>query len=125
MRRLLLRALPALLVLLSACAAGAQTVDAPVVGDAGSRARGLVYAEQTCASCHAVHGGDRASPNLNAPPFDELANDTPGMNGLALNVWLHSSHQQMPHLVVDADHVEDLWAYMASLRRRPETPAHH
>lgn len=118
MSRLLFLVLP-LALFVSACAASAQSVAAPVVGDAGARANGLIYAEQVCSSCHAVHRGDRASPNLNAPPFEELANDTPGMNGLALNVWLHSPHQQMPHLIVDADHVEDLWAYIASLR----TPA--
>lgn len=124
MRKLLFRLLPALLLLAAGCA-NAQSVDAPVSGDAGAAGRGLVYAEQACSSCHAVHAGDRASPNLDAPPFEELANDTPGMSGLALNVWLHSTHQAMPHLLVDADHVEDLWAYMSSLRERPDPPAPH
>ena len=118
MRLSFLRLAPLLLVFAAGCAS-AQSVAAPVIGDAGAPARGLVYAEQACSSCHAVHAHDRASPNLNAPSFEELANDTPGMNGMALNVWLRSSHQQMPHLMVDSDHVEDLWAYMSSLRRQP------
>lgn len=114
----LLRWLPAVAVCLISACASAEPPATPVVGDAGSVARGLAYAETNCASCHGISADDPASPNLDAPPFTELANDTPGMTGLALNVWLRSPHEQMPHLLIPADRAEDLWAYMSSLKRQ-------
>lgn len=101
--------------LLAAC--GAQHIDAPSNAperDAGLR--GLAYAQQACASCHAVARGQALSPVAQAPAFETVAN-TPGMTGLALNVWLHSPHENMPHLIVEPDHIDDLWAHISSLRR--------
>lgn len=103
-----------LICLLSACAP--HRVDARYTEERDAARRGLVYAEQACASCHGVQRGEAWSPMVEAPPFEAVAN-TPGMTGLALNVWLHSEHEDMPHLMVDPDHVDDLWAYMASLQR--------
>lgn len=99
----------------AACTAAPPAQSGPVIiGDAGSAAAGLAYAQDACAGCHAVLAGERMSPHPDAPAFASIA-ETPGMSGLALSVWLHSEHEQMPHLIVDADHVEDLWAYMSTL----------
>ncbi|MGD9967096.1 MAG: cytochrome C [Hyphomonadaceae bacterium] len=98
---------------LAACAADQSPV--PAERDFGSPARGLAYARAACASCHAVEPNEAASPMTAAPTFTEVAN-TPGMTGLALNAWLHSEHRDMPHLMVDPDHVDNLWAYMMTLR---------
>ena len=35
----------------------------------------------------------------------------------ALDVWLHSVHPSMPHLIVERERIEDLSAYLATLRR--------
>lgn len=78
--------------------------------------RGRAYAENTCAQCHAVTPAQPYSPNASAPPFEELAN-TPGMTRTALNAWLHSAHPTMPHLIVEQDHIDDLAAYLATLKR--------
>jgi mono/diheme cytochrome c family protein len=114
--------LSAACLLLAACAP--QQVDPFAhTQERDAARRGLVYAEQACASCHGVQRGEASSPMLEAPPFENVAN-TPGMTGLALNVWLHSEHEDMPHLMVDPDHVDDLWAYLASLRRtEPQPPS--
>ena len=42
----------------------------------GDPQRGLSVVQDICASCHAVHRGER-SPNVNAPPFTTIA-DVPG-----------------------------------------------
>jgi mono/diheme cytochrome c family protein len=108
-------------LVLAACACSppqpAYQGPAPI-GDTGSAVRGRAYAQEACASCHAITPGNTMSPHPDAPPFAELA-QTPGMNGMALNVWLHSEHEQMPHMIVDSAHVEDLWAYMSTLESQP------
>jgi len=84
-------------------------------GEAGNPALGFTYAQQTCASCHAIAAGESLSPNPAAPAFDTIAN-TPGMTGIALNVWLHTPHPSMPNFIVDADRIDDLSAYLATLK---------
>lgn len=100
----------------AACTAPQQPTYAgpALIGDSGSAAAGLAYAEQNCAQCHAVLRDQTMSPHPDAPAFAEIVT-TPGMGGLALNVWLHSEHEQMPHLLIESEHVEDLWAYMSTL----------
>jgi len=100
---------------LNACTAPQPAYQGPpAIGDAGSVGRGRDYAQAACANCHAIAPGEESSPHPDAPAFATIVR-TPGMNGMALNVWLHSEHEQMPHLIVDPAHVEDLWAYMSTL----------
>lgn len=84
--------------------------------EAGSASNGLAYAREACASCHAVTPDELHSPVLAAPMFEAIAN-APGMTGIALNAWLHTSHSTMPNLVVDPDRIDDLAAYISALRR--------
>ncbi|MBI1362270.1 MAG: cytochrome C [Alphaproteobacteria bacterium] len=83
--------------------------------DVTAISRGLAYARQSCSSCHAVDAGQKTSPNPNAPSFQSVAN-MPGMTRIALNVWLHTSHPTMPQLIVDPYRIDDLAAYMATLK---------
>lgn len=85
--------------------------------DEAAALRGRVYAEETCAQCHAVTIARLYSPNVSAPPFVELAN-TPGMTRVALNAWLHTSHPTMPNLIIEPGHIDDLSTYLATLKRR-------
>ena len=86
-------------------------------GDAPpSAALGLRYAEQVCATCHAVTAAQGQSPNPNAPSFEVIAN-LPGMTGTALNAWLHSPHPTMPNLIVSPADRDNVAAYLESLRR--------
>ncbi len=94
-----------------AAAAGANAAD---VGDAG---KGLAYARSVCAACHNVLATDAPSPNLLAPRFKEIA-DTPGMTITALTVWSRSTHPMMPDLVIAPNDMDDLIAYMLSLKQR-------
>lgn len=117
------RATPAPLALLLASMIAACAAQAPADtggpaaqrASAGEASRGLVYAEDACSSCHATAAGEMVSPNPLAPPFAELAS-TPGMTNIALSAWIQSSHQNMPMLRVSQDHVDDLWAYLETLK---------
>lgn len=105
-------------IALAACAA--QPTPGPAsapIGHGGSAARGLAYAQEACARCHAVEAGELVSPHPLAPPFQGLA-DTPGMTGLALHVWLRSPHENMPQIVVAPEQVEHLAAYLDSIESR-------
>ena len=87
-------------------------VDAEDVGDAR---RGAAYAQKSCSSCHNVSASDAASPNRQAPGFKKIAN-TPGMTVTALTVWSRTSHPTMPNFVIDPKDMDDLIAYILSLK---------
>lgn len=112
MRRLLLLAT---LCLATACACtppNAVVVSAPVADPAVTR--GLAFAQEVCAACHAVTPG-AASPNPAAPRFEAVAR-MPGMNTMALNIWLHSAHPSMPNIDVTPAQARDLSAYLETLK---------
>jgi mono/diheme cytochrome c family protein len=96
---------------------GLSALAAPVFAqENGNPARGLVYARQACADCHAVGPDQRQSPDPKAPSFLAIAN-IPGMTRTAFNVWLFSSHPSMPQLIVEPDRIDDLAAYLATLTK--------
>jgi mono/diheme cytochrome c family protein len=104
---------------LAACSAldPADAPPAPIVGShAGDPERGLAYAREACAACHAVAADETLSPLPDAPPFGEIAR-MPGMTSLALTAWLQSSHEQMPNFIVAPERIDDLAAYLESLDR--------
>ena len=108
-----MRTLNATLVLASI--ALAPIVYAAEVGDAQ---RGHVYAKKVCAKCHAVEAADMFSPTMIAPTFTAVA-DTPGMNERALLVWFQSSdHATMPNLMPARGDLDDVIAYIMTLRAR-------
>lgn len=77
--------------------------------------RGLAYARESCASCHAVEPGQCRSPNPSAPAFESVAN-TPGMTRIGLNAWLHTVHPSMPNFIIDKSRIGDLGAYILTLK---------
>jgi hypothetical protein len=60
---------------------------------------------------------EAASPNKQAPPFKAIA-DTPGMSVTALTVWSRTSHPTMPNFVIEPADMDDLIAYILSLREK-------
>ena len=77
--------------------------------------KGREFAQRVCAECHAVLPEDKTSPNADAPTFKTIAN-TRGMSRTAIIVWFQSPHQKMPHLVLEADDLDNVIAYIHSLR---------
>lgn len=87
-------------------------VEAVELGDA---AKGRIYATKMCQSCHNVTGSTARSPNPKSPTFKAIA-DTPGMTLTALTVWSRSTHTSMPNLIILADDLENLSAYLLTLK---------
>ena len=81
----------------------------------GSAANGQTYARAHCAECHAVEPGEDFSAEPLAPSFVAVAR-TPGMTHRALTVWLQSSHENMPNLMVPESDRDDVIAYILSLK---------
>lgn len=80
--------------------------------DAGYR-----LAQAVCVECHAIEPNDTISPNLDAPPFSEVANK-PAMTVIALSVWFRSPHPTMPNLVITKDEASNLSAYILSMKAK-------
>jgi mono/diheme cytochrome c family protein len=85
--------------------------------DNGDLRKGFAYAEQFCSDCHNILTTDAASPNRQAPSFKKVAN-IPGMSLTALTVWSRTSHPTMPNLVIESADMDNLIAYILSLRDR-------
>jgi mono/diheme cytochrome c family protein len=78
--------------------------------------RGLIFAKQVCSHCHSVEMGSPNSPNLAAPRFEDIAN-TPGMTAMAISAALHTSHRTMPNVMLNADELSNIVAYLLSLKQ--------
>ena len=85
--------------------------------DTGDARKGLSYAQKVCSRCHNVLRSDAPSPNTRATPFKKVAN-TPGMTVTALTVWSRTTHPTMPNLVIEPTDMDNLIAYILSLRDR-------
>jgi cytochrome c2 len=80
----------------------------------GSPSAGKEYAQRVCAACHDIEKGDDAL-FTDLPSFQEIA-DTQGMSPRALRVWLQTSHPNMPDIIIPADDMDNVIAYIMSLR---------
>lgn len=92
---------------------------APAQAASSPAARGLAFATSHCAACHGV-GRDQLSHNPEVPPF-EVAVNKPGLTRDTLTYWLRTSHNypEIMNFEIDPDQVDDLAAYMLTLRARP------
>jgi mono/diheme cytochrome c family protein len=96
--------------------AGVLACASVYAAEVGNPQRGLAYAQKNCAKCHAVEAGDMFSPTMIAPTFSTIA-ETPGINERALIVWFQSSdHATMPNLILAQEDLDDVVAYILSLR---------
>lgn len=78
--------------------------------------RGRVLTAQTCARCHAT-GRTGVSPLPEAPPFRELGNRYPLDNlEQAFAEGIVTAHPAMPRFVFRAGEIDDLIAYLESLK---------
>lgn len=100
-------ALPILTLLATDGGAIAQSVGDPFEGS--------VVAHDVCIECHAVDPEQLISPNPGAPAFKEIAN-LHGMSFVSLNVLLRTPHGTMPLFVLKDREIDDLSAYILSMR---------
>lgn len=83
----------------------------------GEAARGRVYAEQVCGECHAVGPEGGTVGIIDAASFRDIANK-PGMSAMAIATWMQSEHTDMPHIVPEPDEINDVVAYIVSLKKQ-------
>ncbi len=95
-----------------ALAALALAQPASAAGDAEA---GRQLALGWCAECHVVKAEPARAVVDSAPPFTALANDPTKTNSY-LRAWLFDPHLPMPKLELSRGQIDDLVAYMESLR---------
>jgi len=116
---------PVALVLALACAACASQEPSPAPTTTGpdlvveAEGRGERLAAAACASCHAI-GPDGASPMAAATPFREIVDRYP-LDRLAeaFGEGLVTTHPAMPAFVFRAGEIDDLLAYLETVRVEP------
>jgi mono/diheme cytochrome c family protein len=83
---------------------------------------GLALAQAGCSGCHALDQRS-VSPNPNAPPFAAIVNQQ-GLTRNTLAAWLRNAHNYPDEMKfsLDGHKVDDLVAYMLTLRDRNYRP---
>lgn len=84
---------------------------------AGDPIKGRQTATAICAPCHQTDG---RRPEGLAPTFFDIAN-MPSTTSLSLRVFLRTSHQEMPNLILSSTDTDDLIAYILDLKE-PSIP---
>lgn len=108
---------PSVAILLGCAAVGAWGLsNLSSTARAQDRAMGQRIAVDWCSSCHAVDGARRASDA--APTFSAIANQ-PDLAASFLRAWLIDPHPPMPKLDLPRIDIDDLIAYILSLRTAP------
>ena len=108
-------AVPNLILLLGACAAIAP---APLTTLQASTDRGRFYALRSCAGCHSV-GSRGLGPDGHAPAFRNLDNRVaPGELPRRLGELSSGGHREMPPIYMSPDEIQDLAAYIVTLKPR-------
>jgi mono/diheme cytochrome c family protein len=82
--------------------------------DAGNR-----LAKKWCVNCHVVAPGQDRGTSTGAPSFRDIAAQK-SMTPMALRVFLQTPHHRMPDLHLSHDEIDDLSAYILSLRDKKE-----
>lgn len=95
--------------------AGLAPVPAAAEELPGDPVPGRVLALKVCQECHHVEPGDREGELPDPPAFQNLA-DNPAMTALALRVFLTTPHANMPNLILEDREVDDVIAYIHSLK---------
>jgi mono/diheme cytochrome c family protein len=106
-----------ILIVATAVGVALGQAQARAAPDPGSISRGERLAERNCAACHAV-GRRGGSPNASAPPFRDLHRRYPA-DALeeAFRRGLLSRHPAMPEFRFLPREINDLTAYLKSLRQ--------
>jgi cytochrome c len=81
---------------------------------AASVSEGHRLAEAWCKTCHAIEP-HTVGMSDQAPGFEAIANRH-GTTALSLKVFLETSHQNMPNLVISPDQADALASYILSLK---------
>ena len=81
----------------------------------GDAIRGEELARSVCIDCHAIDRGSHGADITGAPAFQDVA-DMSSATALSLRVFLLSPHMTMPNFALNDQQIDDLIAYIHSLR---------
>lgn len=84
--------------------------------DLGDPVAGRRLAEAWCMECHAI-GAKTVQGIRPGPDFASVAN-RPSTTPLSLNVFLRSSHDNMPNFILTRGQADDIVAYILTLAER-------
>ena len=89
-----------------------------------SQSRGHAFGQASCAACHGIERDSILSPNPRAPSFPAIVNQR-GVTADTLSSWLRNAHNYPAEMEfqLDASKVDDLVAYMLTLRDPKYKPA--
>ena len=88
---------------------------APAPAETGDAGRGSALAERWCAKCHAIAPG-RQGPEPGIPSFMRMAAE-PENTRSALRQFITIPHFEMPPQTLTTAEIDDVIAYILSLRR--------
>jgi len=108
---MLYRRIVVLLAMVSA-APSARSAD-----DATHVSTGREVALRWCAECHLVEKGQAQAPSDAVPTFFSIA-DHPSTTETGLRVFLSSPHGKMPNIMLTREQIDDIIAYILSLKAR-------
>ncbi len=83
----------------------------------GDAAAGRHLAETWCSTCHVVTPTTQRGASNGAPTFAANARKK-STTPLSLRAFLQTPHERMPDLHLSRDEIDDLTAYILSLRRK-------
>ena len=83
----------------------------------GDTAAGRQLAETWCSTCHVVGPSVTRGASNGAPPFAAVA-QMKSTTPMSLHAFLQTPHARMPDLHLTRDQIDDLSAYILSLRHR-------
>ncbi|MCL2453658.1 MAG: cytochrome c [Alphaproteobacteria bacterium] len=85
-----------------------------LIASAGNAEKGEIIGRRWCAACHLV-APDQTKANSDVPSFATIAHKV--KSSQALNAFLTDPHPKMPDMNLTRDEIEDLVAYIGSLRK--------
>jgi mono/diheme cytochrome c family protein len=83
--------------------------------DVGDADAGRYLAEMWCSTCHVVTAAQSQGTSTGAPTFRAIAADT-AITPMALSAFLQTPHHRMPDLHLSREEIDDVSAYILSLR---------
>ena len=84
----------------------------PATGHAADTARGAQLAQLWCANCHIVGSSSHGQAQVGPPSFREVS----GLSSDQLRMFLVKPHPPMPDLSLSRSEIDDLIAYIQSLK---------
>jgi mono/diheme cytochrome c family protein len=82
---------------------------------AGDPDAGHTLVEKWCANCHIVDSAQKQGSSTGAPTFDAIA-QMKSTTEMGLHVFLQTPHDRMPDLHLTRNELDDVSAYILSLR---------